>query len=54
MNRAVANAGFLSVVLHDVAFAACGPADLVDIMAQHPERGHIPWPNGSWLASTWD
>src|SRR5207244_4541732 len=39
MHRAVYPAGLLANVLHDVDLAARGPADLVAVVAQHPEGG---------------
>src|SRR5205823_6937832 len=42
--RAVHPARLLPDVLHDVDLAAAGPADLRDVVAQHPERGPQPLP----------
>jgi len=38
MDCAVNQRGLLADVLHDVDFAAAGPAGLFDVVAQHPER----------------
>src|SRR5579859_194167 len=39
VNRAVNQRGFLADVFHDVDFAVIWPANFVDVVAHHPERG---------------
>jgi hypothetical protein len=39
VDRAVDGGGLFADVLHDVDFAALGPADRIDVVAEHPERG---------------
>ena len=39
MDRAVNRSRLLTDVFHDVDFAARGPADFVDVIAEHPEGG---------------
>src|SRR5207245_9677914 len=42
--RALHAPGLFPEVLHDVDLPARGPADLRDIVAQHPERAPQHWP----------
>src|ERR1019366_7197110 len=50
VNRAVNDAGFLTDVLHDVDLAACRPADLIDVVTEHPEGRPHPLTVGNFDA----